>query len=355
MWRSSLPLAVLLAVSAGCSDGPTLPRYEPDVQLDVVAGLPGGLIHLWSGEGNANDGVGDAHGKLGSTQFGAGLNGRAFSFSGIQSAIVDLPMDISPGPLPRLTMGMLVNLRGLENARGWVLGHDDGGYDRSLALTDVRYGSGVAGGTGIDPHASSLITLKDHLNTWHCVAAAYDGVAGTATFYADGASQTVPATPGGGLSFATLGGLRNHPGHTVNGLVDEVFMFDRALTVAELDRVCDSFSDPPPVVSITVERAMLWPVSHKMVTVARVSASDFSDPAPSLAVTVSSNEAITDADWAVIENADGTVDVQVRAEREGTGTGRVYTITATATDSAGGGASATGTVTVPHDQGRAGK
>lgn len=356
MWRSSLPLAVLLAVSAGCADSPTLPQYEPEVQFNVVAGVPGGLIHLWSGDGNALDGVGTAHGSPGwATRFGTGLNGQAFSFSGSQYAIVDLPVDIGPAALPRMTMGMLVNLRSAPNKQGWVLGHDDGGYDRSLALTDERYGYGVAGGTGRNPHASSLIKLKDNLNSWHCVAAAYDAVAGTATFYADGAAQTVPATPGGGLRVATLGGLRLHPNHTVDALVDEVFMFDRALTAGELDEVCEYVADNPPTVSLTVERATLWPVNHKMVTVARVSASDDSDPSPSLAVAVSSNEAITHADWAVIENADGTLDVQVRAERAGTGTGRVYTITATATDSAGKSASASGTVTVPHDLGKSGK
>lgn len=165
MWRSSLPLAVLLAVSAGCSDGPTLPQYEPEVQLTVVAGLPDGLIHLWSGEGNANDGVGSEDGIPGSaTLFEAGLNGQAFSFDGTEEAIVDLPVNIGPKALPRMTMGMLVKLRGLPDSLGWVLGHDNGGYDRSLALTDYRYKYGVAGGTGRAPHASSLIKLTDYLN-----------------------------------------------------------------------------------------------------------------------------------------------------------------------------------------------
>lgn len=199
-----------------------------------------GLIHLWSGDGDANDGVGGAHGTLGTTTaFGTGRFRQAFSFDGQQSSVIDpLPVNINPSVLPQMTMGMWVNMSGVPNARGWVIGHDNGSYDRSLNLTDSRYDYGVAGGTGRTPHASSLIQLRDDLDTWYCVAVSYDGSAQTATFYADGSTQTVFAAPGWGDDTATLGGLRNYPNHTVDALVDEVFMFDRVLTTAELDRVC---------------------------------------------------------------------------------------------------------------------
>jgi len=199
-----------------------------------------GLIHLWSGEGNANDSVGTAHGTVSSTTaFSNGKKGQAFSFNGLQSAVVDpFPVNINPSALPKMTMGMWVNLRSIPNNQGWVLGHDNGGYDRSLNLHDSRYGFGVAGGTGRSPHSSSLLKLKDNLNSWHCVAASYDSVANTTTYYADGAVQTVSAAPGNGNAGATLGGLHNYGNHTVDGLVDEVFMFDRVLSATELDQVC---------------------------------------------------------------------------------------------------------------------
>jgi hypothetical protein len=208
-----------------------------------------GLIHLWSGEGNAVDTAGAANGTLGSTTaFGTGKNGRqAFSFDGGQASIVSLPVNIGPTALPQMTMGMLVNLRSVANNRGWVIGHDNGGFDRSLNLTDDRYDSGVAGGTGnFSPFSSSLINLSENLNTWHCIAVSYDATLSTATFYADGITQTVPANPGEGQSTTTLGGLELFGGHTVDALVDEVFIFDRVLSAVEINQVCADFSNTPP-------------------------------------------------------------------------------------------------------------
>lgn len=357
--RCSAVLVAVFALTTGCADSPTLPPNEIEPQLSLQDAETEGLVHLWSGDGNANDAVGSAHGTLGpTTAFATGLSGQAFSFDGRETSIMDLPVNIGPGALPRMTMGMLVNLRSFVPGRlGWVLGHDDGGYDRSLALTDYRYGFGVAGGTGRDPHASSLIKLKENLNGWHCVAVSYDRYAGIATFYADGSTQTVMATPGEGRSVASLGGLRLFGNHTVDGLVDEVFMFNRVLTKGELDRTCDYGT---PALTFAIEQNTLWPATHKMVTVATgISAWDLVDPSPLLTIEVTSNEAIdgtgdgnTDADWAVTHNADGTCDVQVRAERDGGGTGRVYTITATASDASGNSISASGSVAVPHDQGK---
>lgn len=364
--RLPLALALFCIVGTGCADSPTLPQADPaapsspleDPQAGPIQILSGsGPIHLWSGEGDASDAVGGANGVLGSTTtFGAGLVGKAFSFDGRQTSIVTLPLDIGPASLPEITVGMFVKLRSVANDRGWVLGHDDGVYDRSLALTDTRYQSGVAGGTGTYPHFSSLIKLGEHLDEWHCVAVAYDAALWSAMFYADGSTQTTWAHPGGGLPTASLGGQVFHWNHTVDALVDEVFVYDRVLTKEELDAVC---AGEPPVLGFVLEPTTLWPVNHKMVTVARgISARDSGGAALTPTVTVTSNEAAgapgaghTEDDWAVILNDDGTVDVQVRAERSGSRE-RVYTITATATDASGRTTEERGTVTVAHDMGK---
>lgn len=228
-----------------------------------------GLIHLWSGEGNADDLVGNANGTLGGTTgFDNGLCGQAFSFDGQQSSIINpLPVNINPSVLPQMTMGMMVNLRSVANGNslGWVIGHDNGGFDRSLALTDSRYSYGVAGGTGVSPHSSSLVKLKDNLDSWHYIAVSYDASTQTAIFYADGVTQQVFANPGVGLVNATLGGLNSFANHTIDGLVDEVFIFDRALTGAELDQVFSDFSQKcgieaedtePPVITLNGDNPM---------------------------------------------------------------------------------------------------
>ena len=205
---------------------------------------PSGPVHRWAANGDASDAIGSAHGTLGgTTAFAGGVAGQAFTFDAQESSIIALPVDINPAALPQMTVGMWVKLRTRANDQGWVFGHDDGGYDRSLNLHDARYGYGVAGGTGVEPHYSPL---QLSLNEWHFVAAVYDRDQATATYYADGAWQTVYANPGSAHPTTTLGGLAQFMGHTVNGLVDEVVLFDRALTPQELDQLRSEITPPEP-------------------------------------------------------------------------------------------------------------
>ena len=113
-----------------------------------------------------------------------------------------------------------------------------------------------------------------------------------------------------------------------------------------------------PEIVMTVDPATLWPPNHTMRLVSRgIAAVDVCDAAPSLDVSVASNEPVnglgdgdTAPDWLVERNADGTVNASVRAERSGLGAGRLYTIAVAATDHSGNAATRSGTVTVPHNQ-----
>ncbi|MEJ2722769.1 MAG: hypothetical protein P8181_16775, partial [bacterium] len=114
----------------------------------------------------------------------------------------------------------------------------------------------------------------------------------------------------------------------------------------------------PPVITVDLNRTVLWPPNHKMVEIcATVEVTDDRDPAPVFVLTsVTSSEPdngkgdgnTTDD----IQGADtGTDDVcfELRAERRGGGCGREYTIVYTATDAAGNTSSMTVAVRVPHD------
>lgn len=199
---------------------------------------PLGLIHYWPGDGNGKDVVGTANAILGSTtSFGAGQVGQAFSFDGAQSSVVTLPVDINPDTYPQLTIGMRVNLRKQVAGNGWIMGHDDGGYDRALIVQDSRYALGVAAGSG-SPYSSTLVKLTQNLGTWHCIAVAYDQTANQATVYADGNVQAIATKLSTGVRQATLGGLQNYPNHTVDALVNGVFIFNRRLSKEEIDMTC---------------------------------------------------------------------------------------------------------------------
>lgn len=212
--------------------------------------LPG-LIHLWSGEGDANDSIGTANGTLGvNTTFETGLVGQAFSFDGSQGAVSLFPVDISPSAYPLITIGMYINVDSLINNRGWVLGHDNGGYDRALMISDSRFNSRLSGTAGSNsPYSSSLTDFSSNLDQWFGVAVSYDQPNNTAIVYVNdlmGNSmvQTINTNMGGGNSFFSLGGLSTYGGHTVDALVDELFIFDRALSQRELDVAFTQVSEP---------------------------------------------------------------------------------------------------------------
>ncbi|MDT0595038.1 LamG-like jellyroll fold domain-containing protein [Glaciecola petra] len=211
-----------------------------------------GLIHLWNGNGNADDSIGSADGSLGvSTQFSPGVNGQAFDFDGSQDSNITLPVDISPSSLPQMTMGMYINVRSILNDRGWVIGHDNGGYDRSLIISDTRFGQGLAAGVG-STYTSSLFDLGDNLDKWFGIAVSYDQLASTATVYindleGNSFTQTVNTTLGNGQPNASVGGLNAFAGHGVDALVDDVFIYNRALSQSELDIV---FTPVPSVLAL---------------------------------------------------------------------------------------------------------
>jgi hypothetical protein len=115
----------------------------------------------------------------------------------------------------------------------------------------------------------------------------------------------------------------------------------------------------PPVVTLRMSPARLWPPNHKMQTVQPIFDIRDCDPAPKVQlVSVTSSEpenGLGDGDTApdIVGASVGTDDrsVQVRSERAGGGSGRVYTFVYRVTDASGNATEATATVTVPHDQG----
>jgi len=129
---------------------------------------------------------------------------------------------------------MHVKLHTEPNNRGWVLTSDDGNFDRGIVLHDDRYG-GVAAGVGY-PYTSDLGKLT--LGSWNCVAVSYNGPAATATIFKNGQVQTVSTQLGAGLPTTVLGGNPTFTNHVIDGLVDEVFIYDRALTRAEMSDAC---------------------------------------------------------------------------------------------------------------------
>lgn len=114
-----------------------------------------------------------------------------------------------------------------------------------------------------------------------------------------------------------------------------------------------------PTLAPVASTDTLWPPNHQMVEV--VIAANAADDSGSvkLSASVSSNEpqeGLGDGDepldWTepAVNQANGTVRLQLRAERSGAGIGRVYSVKLTATDPSGNAASASVEIKVPHSR-----
>ncbi|HET6349160.1 MAG TPA: HYR domain-containing protein [Candidatus Krumholzibacteria bacterium] len=114
----------------------------------------------------------------------------------------------------------------------------------------------------------------------------------------------------------------------------------------------------PPVITVVLDRDVLWPPNHKLVEVcADVTVTDICDPNPTFVLTgiTSSEPDNAKGDGNTVDDiqndATGTPDLcyDLRSERQGGGDGRTYSIIYTATDASGNTAADTVCVQVPHD------
>lgn len=243
------------------------------------------------------------------------------------------------------------------------LGHiyaDDGDYTVTVTVDDGDGGVTTATTTAHiinrapTADASSTLTIvecvaNDGGTTASLSAAGSDDVDGEIVSYVWTDAAGDEAASGASASVSL-----SHGSHTLTLTVTDD---DGASASAQV--TIDVVDTTAPELDFNQFVTEIWPPNHKMVTVATVDAWDACDADAAIAVDVTSNEPInglgdgnTDADWAVIDNGDGTYDIQVRAERAGGGDGRIYSISVSATDGSGNVTSASGTVSVPHDKGK---
>jgi hypothetical protein len=133
-----------------------------------------------------------------------------------------------------------------------------------------------------------------------------------------------------------------------------------ALGQTDEDTVVVTIRDTtPPVLSLSLSEAVLWPPNHRMIDViTSLTASDVCSTPTVVLASVTSNEpddGVSDGTTTgdIQGVSAGTTDgsFSLRAERRGDGTGRIYSVRYSATDVAGNESVATNYVFVPHTQG----
>lgn len=198
--------------------------------LTLGANAQAGLIAFYDFEGDAADRSGNGHDG---TVFGAtlttGVSGQGYSFDGSNDYIrVDL--DVNPGVLPQMTWGAWVNSDTTSGIRK-VLSHDNAGFDRTIGM-DTRTGGTWSTFTGSG--VSGVYTINP--GTWQFIAGVYDETINQTLLYVDGGATVFASSFGPGHAFLRIGSNPSFVEY-FDGIIDEVFIYDEALTITELNDI----------------------------------------------------------------------------------------------------------------------
>lgn len=216
----------------------------------VVPGTPPppGLLHWFPGDGNAIDIIGANNGTLknGAT-FASGKVLQAFSLDGVDD-FVDIPHTASLNVSPAFSVDFWVNANAVQvNPDGLATVIDkthrsselppfNSGWVFQAALTGPVAGEltlNIGNGTTFSPGARTLVNIFD--GVFHHIAGVFNGT--TIRMYLDGVLvHTVPfaGTPLGNTSPLNFGRFAIQNKRHFKGLLDEVEIFNRALTGPEI-------------------------------------------------------------------------------------------------------------------------
>jgi hypothetical protein len=229
--------------------------------------LPSGLVALWSGEGDGSDSVNGINAELTDITFAEGKVGQAFSFNGTSSffKIPDNPvLDVGAGGGFTVTAWIKPSdIQGLHPILEWQPGATmPSSLGIQLWIGDNPSSQGVLCAYFIDTNGNHFVHVPSSwgtlvTDTWQHVAVTYNRASGIISLYVNGKAVSnlqwgsfIPLTKGDLSSFRP-----SNPGDwTYNrffsGLMDEVAIYNRALSAAEIQAVCTEQNDgeplPPP-------------------------------------------------------------------------------------------------------------
>ena len=223
---------------------------------------PSGIVSWWAGDNDASDVRGGNHGTMqnGAT-FAAGLVGPAFSFDG-EDDYVDVQGSSSVSAINSITVEAWVSAQVMTSTSGDIFANRSPQVSEGFSL--FIYSNGKLGiiiktnsqsGFGAVFESATPVFLFD--GRFQHVAATYDASTGTLKAYVDG--QEIQLT---NLSGATLSGPLNNPDNIFigrrqdvgsggegiagaayfKGLIDDLTLFDRALSGAEIQAIYNANS-----------------------------------------------------------------------------------------------------------------
>ena len=342
-----------------------------------------GLVGFWSFDDCTaidNSGTGNNGDFVGNNQCVPGVNGSALQFNGYYDpGYVNIPNTASLSFLDNYTFTLWFNIQSNTSMDGFGQ-VSEYGYHTLFAKAGDRNGAdlrvfraaedgllylGLGSGWCCGINRGSGIASLDRFDVkeWHMATVTsgngevklyFDGILQgslpTAQFDVNPLMQYMPLQ---------LGIDQDAFWYPINGMLDEVRVYNRDLAAAEVEQLfeCTVDNQPPVIDAVIATPNLLWPPDHRLVPVTvSVSATDNCDPAPVCRIaTVTSNEPVnglgdgdTAPDWVIT----GDLTLDLRAERAGNGVGRIYTITISCADASGNASEAAALVTVPLSQQR---
>jgi hypothetical protein len=227
--RVELPVASLRRLAVMVARPSALPRD--------------GLVALWSAEGNADDSVGNRHGRLqNQTGYAPGKVGQAFAFHHIGDGVTAPATDLPVGTSDR-TIDCWVYIESfLPDAEVGIVGYGKSGIPGQF------YGLGASQNNVLifSQWGDALVGPTLEAGRWYNFAVTS---AGTMTkLYVDGVKVAT-----GDLNFNTPAGNEFHIGELkapgcvrqIMGLIDEVAVYNRALSEDEIKSVFEAAGSAP--------------------------------------------------------------------------------------------------------------
>jgi hypothetical protein len=254
-----------LEIQSDDSDNPTV-TIELDTTIELIP--PATLLAFYTFD-DPNDPFADSSGNGNDLAQGNGVEpswGADIGFKGsgahdFTGGTLVAPIDINPGQLPDMSWGAWVRTNNTDPGLRKVMGHDNGGWDRTLGLDSrngqFRYTSFTGFGRPVVGDLPGPANTED----WTFLAANYDSKDSTVSVYVDLDASTIdddlvkvtePARWNNGQDTFAIGGLR--PDNTTelwDGAIDNVFIYEGILTDEEMKDLRDRSAIAGEVLRIT--------------------------------------------------------------------------------------------------------
>ncbi|HVE60143.1 MAG TPA: LamG-like jellyroll fold domain-containing protein [Pyrinomonadaceae bacterium] len=208
-----------------------------------------GLVSYWTGDNHALDVKANNDGTpRGGTTYASGFLNQAFSLDGV-SRYVEVPDSPSLSLTGAMTLEAKIRLNTNTVQQAIIEKYDVPGVNGYLLrVVNGKLEAAMCNATLAGAQQPAVGATTVSTGEWHHVAAVYDGT--TIKIYLDGVldgSVNSGFAPTNGSASLKIGARGDDANTRLNGLIDEVRIFNRALSAAEVQSLVTNDSTPPVI------------------------------------------------------------------------------------------------------------